>query len=140
MSFAIKQLPETAEYWAGAEQNNLMLQCCKSCSKHYFPPSPICPKCSSRQVEWVQASGKATLYSYSITQAPWPYWPQSPQPMSVALVELEEGVRLISTVIGCEQTPQALEIDMRLQATWTRCGEKGPNLLCFQKAETGAQA
>lgn len=138
MSFTIKSTPETAKFWEGAEQSKLTIQRCTDCSAHYFPPAPICPKCSSRSVAWVEPSGRATLYSYTIANTPWPYWPTGGKAMSVALVELEEGVRLISTIVGCEQTPTELEIDMPLQATWTRCGDKGPNLLCFKKADQGS--
>ena len=139
MSF-IKPTPETTKFWEGSEQGKLLIQRCSDCSSHYFPPSPVCPKCSSKHVSWVEASGRGTLYSFVIAQTPWPYWP-SQQPMSVALVDLVEGVRLISTVVDCEQTPESLEIDMPLLATWTRCGgEKGPNLLCFKKAPVGAPA
>lgn len=137
MTYTIKQTPETAKFWEGSEQDKLFIQRCSDCDAHYFPPSPICPKCSSNQVSWIEASGRGTLYSFVIAQTPWPYWP-SQQPMSVALVDLAEGVRLISTVVDCEQTPLSLEIDMPLLASWTRCGDKGPNLLCFKKAPVEA--
>jgi uncharacterized protein len=136
MTYTIKQTPETAKFWEGSEQGKLFIQHCSDCSAHYFPPAPICPKCSSKRVEWVQASGQASLYSFVIAQTPWPFWP-STKPMSVALIDLAEGVRLISTVVECEQTPESLQLDMPLQATWTRCGAQGPNLLCFKKTQAG---
>ena len=138
MSF-IKQTPETAKFWEGSEQGKLFIQRCSDSSAHYFPPSPVCPKCSGKQVAWVQASGRGSLYSFTIAQTPWPYWPVQ-QPMSVALVDLAEGVRLISTVVDCEQTPESLVLGMPLVATWTRCGPQGPNLLCFKKDSEEAAA
>lgn len=77
-------------------------------------------------------SGRATLYSYVITTSPWPMWGMA-TPMSVATIALEEGPRLLSTVVNCEQTPAALRIDMPLVATWRKFGD-GPTLLCFVPA------
>lgn len=77
-------------------------------------------------------SGRATLYSYVITNSPWPMWNMT-APMSVATIALEEGPRLLSTVVDCEQSPAALQIDMPLQATWRAFGD-GPKLLCFAPA------
>jgi uncharacterized OB-fold protein len=60
--------------------------------------------------------------------------------MSVALVALEEGPRLISTVVDCDQSPEAFAIDMPLTATWRRFGEGGPRMLCFRPLGQGADA
>jgi uncharacterized OB-fold protein len=130
-------LPETAPFWEGADANRLMIQRCRSCANFYFPPAPICPSCTSRDIEWTQASGRATLYSFAIAQSPWPQWSVS-GPMSVAMIQLEEGPRLLSTIVDCGQTVDALELDMPLTATWRPFGER-PNLLCFKpSAETQA--
>lgn len=123
-------LPETQPFWDGADAGKLVIQQCHDCSSHYFPPAPICPKCSSRDTRWVEASGEATLYSYVLTNAPWPHW-KTAGPMSVALVALKEGPRLISTVVGCEQTPENLRIDMPLTATWRAFGDR-QRVLCFE--------
>ncbi len=84
----------------------------------YFPPSPVCPSCTSRDIEWFTASGDATLYSYVIHSRPSKLW-NVDGPMSVALVALAEGPMVVSTVIGCPQTPEALVLDMALKATFT---------------------
>jgi uncharacterized OB-fold protein len=81
-------------------------------------------------VAWETASGRASLYSYVVTVSPWPLW-DAGSPVSVATIALEEGPRLLSTVVDCEQTPAALRIDMPLLATWRRFGD-GPRLLCFR--------
>jgi uncharacterized OB-fold protein len=77
-------------------------------------------------------SGRATLYSFVITEKPWPQWEMAP-PFSVALIALEEGPRLLSTVVECEQSPAGLKIDMPLAATWRQFGDS-PKLLCFRPA------
>ena len=99
----------------------------------YFPPSPVCPACTSRRTEWITASGDATLYSYVINHRPPSGW-DSDGPMSVALVRLAEGPMLVSTVVDCEQTRQALVLDMPLRATFRRFA--GTAVLCFASEAT----
>ncbi len=104
--------PESRHYWDGAKAGELRLQRCNDCEKPYFPPRSFCPKCGSRDVSVFVASGRATLYSYVINMRPRPDWPQ--EPFSVATVELEEGPRMTSNIVGCPQTPEALQLDMPL--------------------------
>lgn len=125
-------LPETRPYWEAAAAEQLSLQRCQDCGQCYFPPAGICPHCTSRNVAWEIMSGRATLYSYVISASPWSQWGVQ-GPMSVATVALAEGPRLLSTVVDCEQTPAALQIDMPLIATWRTFGD-GPKLLCFRPA------
>ena len=127
-------LPETVEFWSGIERDTLRIQRCVDCGHRYFPPAPVCPSCTSKNVEWMDASGQATLYSYTLAQNPWPDWDMA-GPVSVALVELEEGPRLVSTVVDCEQTPQALQLDMALHAT-SRTLQCGRKMLCFRPEMT----
>ena len=110
-----KPTPETQHYWDGTKAGELRLQRCKSCDSAYFPPRPFCPECSSRDVEVFNASGKATLYSYVINHMKSPGFEP---PYAIAVVELEEGPRLMSNIVDCPQTPEALVLDMPLEVTW----------------------
>jgi uncharacterized OB-fold protein len=107
--------PETKHFWDGTREHRLLLQQCESCSHIYFPPRPFCPRCSERKVKVVQASGRATLYSYVISPRPAPGFEP---PYSIAVVTLEEGPRMMTNVIGCPQTPQALQLDMPLEVVF----------------------
>ena len=109
--------PETREYWEGAKRGELRIQRCRSCGKAYFFPRPFCPHCSSRDVEWFTATGKAKLYSYVINHRPARGFDDM-APYVIAIVELEEGPRLMSNVIGIEPTPENLPIDLPLEVTW----------------------
>ena len=109
--------PETQPYWDGAKVGELRIQKCDACAHAYFPPRPFCPRCASRSVSWFRASGKATLYSYVIHHRPVPGFTP---PYSIAVVELEEGPRLMANVVGCEQTPEALKLDMPLEVTFQK--------------------
>ena len=113
--------PETAHFWEGARRGVLLLQRCDACSKVYFPPRPFCPACASRKVTPFRASGRGTLYSYVINYRPRPDWPQEPH--SVALVQLEEGPKMLSNIVGTEQTPEALQLDMALEVTFERLSD-----------------
>ena len=112
--------PETKHYWDGAKDGKLILQKCNDCSDNYFPPRPFCPKCGSRSVQEFQASGKGSLYSYVINHLPSPGFIP---PFAIAVVELEEGPRLMSNIVECEQTPEALELDMPLEVTFEKLND-----------------
>jgi uncharacterized OB-fold protein len=109
--------PETRHFWEGAKSGELRLQKCAACSHVYFPPRPFCPKCASRDVSVVRASGKATLYSYVIHHRAVPGFTP---PYSIAVVELEEGPRMMTNIVGIEQTPQALQLDMPLKVSFAK--------------------
>jgi len=107
--------PETKHFWDGTKSGELRLQRCRDCDHVYFPPRPFCPSCSSRSVDVFRASGRARLLSYVINQRPHPAWDA---PYSIAIVELEEGPRMMSNIVGCAQTPEALKLDMPLTVTF----------------------
>jgi len=105
--------PETRHFWEGCKAGDLRLQRCRDCEKSYFPPRPFCPHCASRDVEVYSASGKATLYSYVINHRPRP--DMGTEPHSIAVVTLAEGPRMMTNVVNCPQTPEALQLDMPLE-------------------------
>lgn len=109
--------PETQHFWDGTKQHELRLQRCDQCAHAYFPPRPFCPKCSSRSVSVFTASGKATLHSYIINHRPPPF-AGFEAPYAIAVVELEEGPRLMTNIVDTPQTPEALELDMPLEVTF----------------------
>jgi len=107
--------PETQSFWDGVKAGELRLQKCADCDHIYFPPRPFCEKCASRNVEEFKASGKATLYSYIINQRPRP--DISLEPSAIAVVTLAEGPRMMTNIVDCPQTPNALVLDMPLEFT-----------------------
>ncbi len=111
--------PETREFWEGAKRGELRIQRCRSCGKAYFFPRPFCPHCSSKDVEWFTASGRARLYSYVINHRAAPGF-QDWAPYVIAVVQLEEGPRMMTNIIGIEPLPENLPIDMPVEVTWER--------------------
>ena len=109
--------PETAHFWEGTRQGELRLQRCDACQHVYFPPRPFCPQCGHRRVTVIRASGRATLYSYVIHHRPVPGFEP---PYSIAVVELEEGPRMMTNIVNAPQTPEALRLDMPVRVVFRR--------------------
>ena len=109
--------PETQHFWDGTREHELRLQRCDDCTHAYFPPRPFCPACGSRGVSIFAATGKATLYSYIINHRAMPN-SGFEAPYAVAVVELEEGPRMMTNIVDSPQTPEALVLDMPLEVTF----------------------
>ncbi len=109
--------PETQEFWDGAKAGELRLQCCDQCSNVYFPPRPFCPRCASRSVTSFKASGRGKLHSYVINHRPAPGF-EADAPYAIAVVELDEGPKMMTNMVDVEQTPEALKLDMAVEVTF----------------------
>lgn len=114
--------PETQPYWDGTREGELRVQRCVDCGHHYFYPRPWCPACHSKHVEWVRTSGRATLHSYVINHRPAPGFEEE-APYTIAVVELEEGPRMMTNIVGIEPTPEELVLDMALEVTFEPRGD-----------------
>lgn len=101
-------------WFDAAEDRSLVIQRCASCKTLRHPPGPCCPECRSFDWDTVEASGRATLYSFVVAHHP--RHPAFDYPLLVAVVELEEGTRLITNLVGVE--PQDVRIGMPLSLEW----------------------
>jgi uncharacterized OB-fold protein len=115
--------PETAPYWEGANRGELRIQRCNGCRQYFFYPRAHCPRCSSPDVTWEVASGRATLHTYLINHRPAPGF-EPDAPYAIAVVQLEEGPRLMTNIVGIPNTPDNLEIDMALKVRFEARGEQ----------------
>lgn len=94
--------PDSQPFWQGCKQHKLLLRRCLECRRFRFPPGPVCPHCRSRQSEWSEASGLGQVFSWIVVHHPVPKEVYAAEvPYVVALIELEEGVRMASNVIAC---------------------------------------
>ena len=92
--------PDAAFFWEGAARGELLGQRCADCSRLTHPPRPMCPACHSTRREIVKLSGRGTVYSWVIPRHPAPVgFAEAP---IVALIELEEGIRLVSNLVEVE--------------------------------------
>ncbi len=89
--------PDTQFFWDGAKEHRLLIQQCDACHRFRHPPRPMCPDCNSLQWTAVDASGQATVFSFVMPRHP--QYPWFEPDYIVALVELEEGVRLVTNLV-----------------------------------------
>jgi uncharacterized OB-fold protein len=93
--------PETEHFWEATEDEKLLLRCCEDCGEYHHYPRSRCPFCFSDGVEWHEASGDGEVYTYTVThQNASPY--DEATPYVLAYVELEEGPRVMTNVVGVE--------------------------------------
>jgi uncharacterized OB-fold protein len=93
--------PESAQYWAATLDGRLVVQRCTSCGHHQLYPRAHCLQCRS-PVEWVDASGRGTVYSYTIIRQNFSRAFRDLLPYVVALVDLDEGPRLMTNIVNCD--------------------------------------
>ena len=116
--------PEAKPFWDGCKAEKLMLPRCEECGHVFFYPRILCPRCHSRRIGWMQASGRGTLHSFEIAyQAFQKAWKIKP-PYVLAMVQLDEGPRMMSNIVGCPQTPEALVLDMPLEVTFEKMDDE----------------
>jgi uncharacterized OB-fold protein len=110
----------TKEFWDGASRGKLMLQYCRDAGKFQFYPRPVSIYTGKRNLEWREASGKGSVYTYTVThRGPAPF--RGIPPYIIATVELDEGVRMMSNLINCEA--EDVRVGMRVRVAWTQAGE-----------------
>lgn len=110
-------------FFDGANRGELMIRRCRACGAAMWPAShsgslpvsPRCLTCFSPDLDWVAATGKASLYSFVVVHQPYPGF-QDDVPYNVALVDLEEGPRILSQVVECENAD--LAVGMPLEVTF----------------------
>jgi len=112
--------PETAHYWDGTARGELLLQRCRACATTYFPPQPFCPACVRDDIEIVRASGRGTLYSYVVTHLAAPGFEA---PYVIAVVELEEGPRLLTNLVGVAPDPETVALDAPVEVVFEPVGD-----------------
>jgi len=108
---------ETQPFWDGCREGRFRVRHCNACGRDHFYPRPFCPACWSADVEWRDAAGTGTLYTYSIVrQNDLPPFPER-VPYVAAIVELDEGPRVMTNIEGCDF--DALEIGMPVRVDYT---------------------
>ncbi len=109
------RMPVTADtaFWLeGAAAGELRIQRCVSCGALRHPPRPMCPTCQSLEWDAVVASGNGVVFSYVVYQSP----PQAglPVPYVVAVVQIEEGVRVVGNVVGCDAADVRIDLPVEV--------------------------
>jgi len=96
--------PWSKPFWEATRAGRLSIQRCDDCSKAIFYPRYACPHCGSERVSWFDASGRGRIYSYTVVENNAPSVFQPDTPYVVAVVILEEGVRMLTNIVLCDVT------------------------------------
>ena len=103
--------PDTDFFWNGVRDHKLLIQRCAGCQALRQPSRPMCPACNSLGWDTIESTGRGAVYSYVMPQHP--PMPLMEYPYIVALIELDEGVRLVSNL--CEIAPADVEVGMPVE-------------------------
>ncbi|HEV7266086.1 MAG TPA: Zn-ribbon domain-containing OB-fold protein [Falsiroseomonas sp.] len=115
--------PNTEPFWEAATEGRLMVGLCRDTGRHFFPPRGVSPFTLSPNVDLVEASGRGTLYSYTVMRTKQPYIP--------AMVELAEGPRIFTNLV--DVAPEEVRIGMELRVAF-QATEGGPPVPMFAPA------
>ncbi len=112
--------PEARPYWDGARDGKLMIPKCRACGKAFLYPRVLCPACASRDIAWIQASGRGRLHTFAIAYQILNKAFRVKTPVILAMVELEEGPRLLTNLVGVAPDPKALRCDMPVEVVFEK--------------------
>lgn len=104
---------DTAFFWEGVDAGELRIQRCLGCQTLRHPPAPACPECQSLDWDHIRASGRGELYSFVTMH--YPEIPPFDYPNLIALVELEEGTRLVSNLVGVSRREVRIGMPVQLE-------------------------
>jgi len=108
-------------YFAAALDGKLMLQKCRSCGALIYYPRPACPECLCMEYNWVELSGRGTVYSFTIVWRPQHPAFLSRVPFTVGTIQLEEGPQMVSNIVNCP--PRTVEIGSSVRVVFERVHE-----------------
>lgn len=126
---------DTRFFWDGARAGKLLIQRCKGCGELRHPPGPVCPSCHSFEWDTVESSGRGTVYSFVVMH--YPEVPPFDHPNPIVLVELEEGTRLISQIVGI--APGDVKIGQAVQVEFNSFNDGELVLPQFRPVAAAAQ-
>ncbi|HEU0168834.1 MAG TPA: Zn-ribbon domain-containing OB-fold protein [Chloroflexota bacterium] len=117
---------ETKEFWEGTTQGKLLLPRCNACQTLIWYPRLFCPNCGSEDIGWQQASGRGTIYSYTVNRRPnenAAYRAEGGAPLVyvLAYVELAEGPRIMTNIVDCD--PDTVKVGMPVSVVFHDTGQ-----------------
>ena len=114
--------PFTEAFWEGTRNNKLLVQTCGECEARIFFPRQQCPECWSDNLGWIEASGKAEIFAFSVT-----YEGVEPAfvddlPIVLAWVDLPEGIRMQTNIVECD--PDSIEIGQQVEVVFNKVSDE----------------
>lgn len=113
--------PWSEAFWEGTKNGKLLIQHCKDCNSNIFYPRKFCPECWSENLDWIEASGKATIYSFSTAydMVEPRFW--ADLPYTLAYVDLDEGIRMATRIVECQ--PEEIFIGKEVEVTFHKLND-----------------
>jgi uncharacterized OB-fold protein len=112
---------DTQPFWDGCREGRLLVPRCRACGETRWPPGPMCPACRSAETDWIEASGRGAVYSWVVVTHPVHPALVDQVPYVVGLVELDEGVRIVSNITGC--APEEVVAEMPVEVYFEEVAE-----------------
>jgi uncharacterized OB-fold protein len=116
--------PETKPFWDAAAQGRLLLKKCLACDQLHYYPRTICPFCGSDRTDWQPAAGTGSIYSWSVMR-------RAETPYCIAYVTLDEGVTMMTNIVGCDL--DGIRIGQKVRVSFTPT-DGGPPVPTFTPA------
>lgn len=107
---------ESLLFWEYTRNHELRVQQCQSCGKLRFYPRSICPNCLSYDTEWVHVRGRGKIYSFTVSYRYPSHGFKAEVPYVIALIDLDEGVRMMSNIVGCR--PEDVKIGLPVEVVF----------------------
>lgn len=123
----------SAPFWDGTRQRRLVLPWCRSCDRAFFFPRVFCPHCGGSAISWRDASGRGEVYAVTVEHRPQNPGMAAMAPYAVALVQLDEDVRMLTNVVGAD--PASLRVGDRVTVAWEPLDD-GRHLPLFRPDES----
>jgi uncharacterized OB-fold protein len=114
--------PDTAPFWAGCRAGTLLYQHCRRCDRVQFYPRAICTRCGGTSLEWRRSAGTGTVYAVTVVYRPPSSAFKADVPYAIALIDLDEGFRMMANVFSGD--PEAVAIGDRVRVTFERRGDQ----------------
>ena len=113
--------PWSEAFWEGTKNKKLLIQHCKDCDSNIFYPRKFCPECWSANLDWIEASGKGTVYAFSTAydMVEPRFWEDIPY--TFAYVELDEGIRMATRIVECD--PEAISIGKAVEVVFHKLND-----------------
>ncbi|MBI2863255.1 MAG: OB-fold domain-containing protein [Chloroflexi bacterium] len=106
----------TKPFWEAAQRHELIIPRCKRCGEFFWYPRELCPHCLSFDWEWQRVQGKGRVYTFTIVRQPqYPAF-NADVPYVFAIIQLNEGIRMVSNVVGCPV--EEVKVDMPVEVTF----------------------
>jgi uncharacterized OB-fold protein len=122
--------PDSGEFWRATTERVLKFQRCGSCGTIIWYPRPHCTGCIDGELAWHESAGQGTLYTFSVVRQSYHPFFRNLVPYAVAYVDVDEGFRLLTNIVGVEDPSNELKIGQRLHLVWEE--HEGLNIPLFE--------